>query len=101
MESTVIARLSDSKSTSGGVLCILGTRTVVPISWVSNKHTAIVELNLKMISLDAGLHMEGITALSLWDLVIEVFLPSARRNLPLTLHSNQRATMSNVLSNID
>ena len=72
--------LEHSKSTSGGVLCIFGSHTFVPMSWMCKKQTSVshssteAEIN----SLDAGLRMDGIPALTLWGLVIEVlhFVPS-------------------------
>ena len=33
--------LKDSKSTSGGTLCVLGSHTFVPTSWMFKKQTAI------------------------------------------------------------
>ena len=33
--------LEDSKSTSGGLLCIFGSRTFVPISWMCKKQTSV------------------------------------------------------------
>ena len=33
--------LEDSKSTSGGVLCIFGSHTLVPISWMCKKQTSV------------------------------------------------------------
>ena len=67
--------LEDSKSTSGGVLCIFGSQTFVPISWMCKKQTSVSHSSTEaeIISLDAGLRMDGIPALTLWDLVIEVF----------------------------
>ena len=67
--------LEDSKSTSGGTLCVFGSHTFVPISWMSKKQTSVSHSSLEseIISLDAGLRMDGIPALTLWDLVIEVF----------------------------
>ena len=60
--------LEDSKSTSGGVLCIFGS---VPISWMCKKQTSVSHSSteVEIISLDAGLRMDGIPALTLWDLV--------------------------------
>ena len=65
----------DSKSTSGGLLCIIGSQTFVPISWMCKKQTSVSHSSTQadLISLDAGLRMDGIPALDLWDLVIEVF----------------------------
>ena len=67
--------LEDSKSTSGGFLCIFGSQTFVPISWMCKKQTSASHSSTEaeIISLDAGLRMDGIRALDLWSLVIEVF----------------------------
>ena len=67
--------LEDSKSTSGGVLCIFGRHTFVPTSWMCKKQTSVSHSSTEaeIISLGAGLRMDGIPALTLWDLVIEVF----------------------------
>ena len=73
--------LEDSKSTSGGHLCIFGSRTFVPISWMCKKQTSVSHSSTEaeIISLDAGLRMSGIPALDLWDLVIEVFHSSSNQ----------------------
>ena len=67
--------LEDSKSTSGGILCIFGRHTFVPRSWMCKKQTSVSHSSTvaEIISLDAALRMDGIPALTLWDLVIEVF----------------------------
>ena len=67
--------LEDSKSTSGGILCIFGCHTFVSISWMCKKQTSVSHSSTEgeIISLDAGLRIDGIPALTLWDLVIEVF----------------------------
>ena len=67
--------LEDSKSTSGGLLCIFGSQTFVPRSWMCKKQTSVSHSSTEaeIISLDAGISMDGIPALDLWDLVIEVF----------------------------
>ena len=63
----------DSKSTSGVILCIFGSRTLVPISWMCKKQTSFSHCSTEaeVISLDAGLRMDGILALDLWALVIK------------------------------
>ena len=73
--------LEDSKSTSGGILCIFGSHTFVPISWMCKKQTSVSHSSTEaeVISLDAGLRMDGIPALDLWDLVIEVFHSSTNQ----------------------
>ena len=65
----------DSKSTSGGILCIFGSHTFVPTSWMCKKQTSVSDSSTEdeVIFLDGGLRMGGIPALDLWDLVIEVF----------------------------
>ena len=67
--------LEDSKPTSAGVLCIFGSHTLVPISWMCKKQTSVSHSSTeaKIISLDTGLRMDGLPALTRWDLVIEVF----------------------------
>ena len=56
--------LEDSKSTS--------SHAFVPISWMCKKQTSVSH-SAEIISLVANLRMDGIPALTLWDLVIEVF----------------------------
>ena len=57
--------LQDSKSTSGGTLCIFGNHTFVPISWMCKKQTAVSHSSTESesISLDAGLRLDWIIAL--------------------------------------
>ena len=54
--------LEDSKSTSGGTLCIFGSHMFVPSSWMCRKQTAVSHSSTEseIISLDAGLRMDGI-----------------------------------------
>lgn len=72
--------LKDSKSTSGGVLCLVDPNTYVPINWLCKKQTAVSHSTSEseVIALDAGVRMEGLPALLLSDLVIEVFEPRAK-----------------------
>ena len=66
--------LEDSKSTSGRTLCIFGSHTFVPISWMCKKQTAVSHSSpeSEIISLDAGLMLDGFPALDLWDLIVSV-----------------------------
>ena len=66
--------LEDSKSTSGGTLCIFGSHTFVPISWMCKKQTSDSHSSTEseIISLDAGLRLDGLLALELWDLTVSV-----------------------------
>ena len=67
--------LEDSKSTSGGTLCVFGSHTFVPISWMCKKQTAVSHSSTEseIISLDTGLRLFGLLALELWDLNVSVF----------------------------
>ena len=63
--------LEDSKSTSGGALCVVGSHTFVPLSWMCKKQTAVSHNSpeSEIISLDTGLRF---LALELWDLIVSV-----------------------------
>ena len=94
--------LEDSKSTSGGLLCIFGSHTFVPKSWMCKKQTSVSHSSseAEIISLDAGSRMDGTPALDLWDLVVEVFHSSPNQlnntrgqvqgNLSRNTRSNKR-----------
>ena len=68
--------LEDSKSTSGAeTLCVFGSHTFVPISWMYEKQTSFSHSSTEseIISLDTGLRLDGLPALELWDLIVSVF----------------------------
>ena len=66
--------VDDSKFTSGGTLCVFGSHTYVPISWMCKKQTSVSHSSSEseIISLDAGLRLDSIPALNLWDLIVAV-----------------------------
>ena len=66
--------LEDSKSTSGGTLCIFGSHTFVPLSWMCKKQTSVSHSSTEseIIYLDTGLRLDGLPALELWDLIVSV-----------------------------
>ena len=66
--------LEDSKSTSGRTLCVFGSDTFVPKSWMFKKQTAVSHSSTEseIISLDTGLRLDGLPALELWDLIVSV-----------------------------
>ena len=53
---------------------ILESHTFVPISWMCKKQTSVSHSSTEseVISLDAGLRLDGIPALDLWDLIVLV-----------------------------
>ena len=59
------------QSTSSGLWCIFGSHTFVPISWMCKKQTSVSHSSTEseIMSLDASLRMDGISALDLWNLV--------------------------------
>ena len=83
--------LTDS-TTSVGTLCISGIHPFVPIRWTYKKQTAVSHSSTeaKTISSDAGLRLEGIPALNMWDMVIDVLVPVAGRN---SMHSTKPKTV--------
>ena len=105
--------LEESKSTSGGTLCIFGSHTFVPISWMCKKQTAVSHSSTEseIISLDAGLRLDGIIALDLWDLIVSVLgntiQTPERPGRPVVNDNNVRSAnkrsqgMINVLNSID
>ena len=68
-DSDFAADLEDSKSTSNGTLCVFGSHTFVPTSWMCKKQTSVSHSSTEseIISLDAGLRLDGIPALAGFD----------------------------------
>ena len=66
--------LEDSKSTSGGTLCVFESHTFVPKSWMCKKQTSVSysSTESEIISLDAGLRLDGIPTHDQWDLIVAV-----------------------------
>ena len=74
--------LEDSKSTSGGDICaFLDVIPLAPISWMCKKQTSVSHSSTEseIISSGAGLRLDGIPALDLWDLIVLV-LGNATQN---------------------
>ena len=73
-ESDFAGDLEDSKSTSGGTLCVFGSHTFVPVSWMCKKQTAVSHSSTEseIISLDTGLRLDGLPSLEPWDLIVSV-----------------------------
>ena len=62
------------KCTSGGALRIFWKSYIFPISWMCKKQTSVSHSSTEseIISLDAGLRLDGIPALDSWDLIVAV-----------------------------
>ena len=65
--------------------------------WVCSKTQTLLAIltnsstESEIISLDAGLRMDGLPALDLWDMVIEVLRSTNNHVQPATLHSKTKA----------
>ena len=72
---TVQRRLWWLKINIRRVLCIFGSHTFVPTSWMCKKQTSVSQSSTEaeIISLVAGLRRDGIPAPTLWDLEIQLF----------------------------
>ena len=55
-------------------MSVFGSHTFVPLSWMCKKQTSVSNSSTEseIISLDAGLRLDGIPALDLWDLIVVV-----------------------------
>ena len=55
-------------------MCVFGSHTFVPKIWRCKKQTSVSysSTESEIISLDAGLRLDGISALDLWDLIVSV-----------------------------
>ena len=76
--------MRDSKSTSESLLCVLGSHTFVPMSWMCKKQTAVSRSSAESetISLDAGLGLDGLPALQCGQCMLRTLSSrSARWNL--------------------
>ena len=107
-DSDFVGDLEDSKSTSGGTLCVFGSQTFVPIRLMCKKQTSVSHSSTEseIISLDAGLRLDGIPALELWDLIVSVLgnmtQTTERTVRPVIIDRSQRSQgMTNALNNID
>ena len=111
-DSNFAGDLEDSKSTSGGTLCVFGSHTFVPISWTCKKQTSVSHSSTEseIISLDAGLRLDGIPALDLWDLIVAVLGNTTQNhdrterpvNSPQTNHGRKQSrSVINDLDNVD
>ena len=89
-------------------MCIFGSHTFVPISWMCKKQISVSHSSTEseIISLDAGLRLDGLLALDLWDLIVSVLgnttQTSERPGRPVIIDKSQRSRgKTNVLNNIN
>ena len=67
--------LTDFKSTSASVLCLIGPRTFVPLTWKLKKQGAVSQSSseAEIIALEIAVRVEVLTGLQQWDSVIDVY----------------------------
>ena len=60
---------TDSKSTSGVLICLVGPRTYMPITGVSKKQTSVSKSTpeAEIVALDHGVSKEGMALATLWQ----------------------------------
>ena len=78
-------------------MCIFGSLTFVPIIWMCEKQSSVYHSSTEpeIISLDAGLRLDGIPALDLWDLIVAVLGNTNQNNkVRRDLCPNQREVRS-------
>ena len=89
-----------------------GSHTFVPISWMCKKQISVSHSSTEseIISLDAGLRLDGIPALDLWDLIVLVLGNTTQRHDRTVKHvvcrdknhvQEQSRGMFNALNNVD
>ena len=104
--------LGTQKSTSGGTLYVFGSHTFVPMSWMCKKQTSVSHSSTEseIISLDAGLRLDGIPALDFCDLIVFVLGNTSqnhdRTGKPVVCRDmhherHQSRGVINVLDNVD
>ena len=82
-------------------MCVFGSHTFVPISWMCKKQTSVSHSSTEseIISLDAGLGSDGILALDLWAHTTQT---PERPGRPVIIDKSQRSQgKTNALNNID
>ena len=87
-------------------MAIVGPNTFVPITWICKKQGAVSHSSseAEVISLDTGIRLEGIPAVSFWDQVVDVMegkKPKVSSKPGATHGSVGMPTMYDILSNVD
>ena len=71
---TLLVILKTRNQPQGDFFCSFGSRTFVPVNWMCKEQSSVSHSSTEseIISVDAGLRMDGLLALDLWDIVIQV-----------------------------
>ena len=97
----LLATLRTQNQLREGILCIFGSRTFVPISWMCKKQASVSHSSTEseIISLDAGLRMDGLLAFDVWDVVIEVLRSTNNTTTPINPATGNRCETGNCSRN--
>ena len=92
----------DSKSTSGGLLCLVGPNTFVPLNWLCKKQTAVSHSSTEaeIISLESIMRVEGLPMLNLWSQILHV-LSGTDPKKQVTLDAAMKEYYSVSLESVD
>ena len=96
--------LTDSKSTSGSILCLVGPNTFAPLTWMCKKQGAVSHSSTEaeVISMDAAVRLDGLPLLMLWDLVIATMHPETCSKQKLEAAKRpQMSTDYHILNSVD
>ena len=82
---------------------IFGSHTFVPISWMCKKQTSVSHSSTEaeIMSLDAGLRLDGIPALDLWDLIVPVLHGNTYQSNQERRDPHKSPTRKKIHGNID
>ena len=95
--------LRDSKSTSGMYMAIAGPHTWVPLAWLCKKQTAVSHSSAEaeIIALDAGMRMEALPMMELWNTALDVFDPPKDHHKPQPLVPRPPRSINDYLQQVD
>ena len=82
---------------------MFGSHTFVPISWMCKKQTSVSHSSTEseIISLDAGLRMDGIPALDLCDLIVTVLHGNTNQSKQVQSDLSTSLTRKKIFGKID
>ena len=81
--------VNDSKSTTGGLICLVGPQTFVPLNWMCKKQGAVSHSSTEaeIIALDTMIRMEGIPSLHLWSQIVDTAVGAKPDNKKADKHN--------------
>ena len=88
--------LTDSKSTSATMHCLIGPRTYVPLTWMCKKrgYVSHSSTEAELVALEMAVRMEVLTGLQLCDQVLDIYDGTKSkefRNLDPRRHETEKA----------